>query len=156
SPITQRLLAPRQPGDRAPVDPQPLCDLPLRNPIRRQRPHLRPLQRAPHLRTSRSTTPTGRASKTRRTGDQRRGNWCTFRLPIPVQYWTPGVTRRCTLALPPIWVSRSGSRTEDTTGRARGSPNCARVRSSGRAGLRPASSPFALPAELNTFTSPEG
>ena len=91
SPVARRLLAPRQPGNRPPIDPQPTRDLPLRDPVRHQRPHLRPLQRAPHLRTSRSTSPIRRASKTRRTSDQLRGKWCTFRLPIPAQYWTPGV-----------------------------------------------------------------
>jgi hypothetical protein len=36
-PIMRRLITPRQPGDRAPVDPQPLCDLALRDPVRRSR-----------------------------------------------------------------------------------------------------------------------
>ncbi len=47
---------------------------------------LRPLQRAPHLHSPRSTiSPTPRASKPARTG--RRGReWCTFRLQILVQY----------------------------------------------------------------------
>jgi hypothetical protein len=48
-PVARRLLAPRQPGDRPPVDPQPPRDLPRRDPVRYQRPHLSPLQPAAHL-----------------------------------------------------------------------------------------------------------
>jgi hypothetical protein len=55
----------RESGDRAPVEPQSPRDLPLRDPIRHQRPHLRPFQRAPHLRTSRLTSPIQPASKPR-------------------------------------------------------------------------------------------
>src|SRR6266536_2908846 len=66
-PIPRRLVARQKPRDRPPIDPQPPRYLPPRDPIRRQRPHLCPLQRAPHLRTSRSTSPTERASKARRT-----------------------------------------------------------------------------------------
>jgi len=61
------------------------------NPIRDQRQHLRLLQRAPHLHTSRSTSPTVEPqSRGRR--DQRRRKWRTFRLPIPVQYWAARIT----------------------------------------------------------------
>jgi hypothetical protein len=47
--IARRLRRLDQPVHRAPIDPQPRCDLPLRDPIRGQRPHLRPLHRAAHL-----------------------------------------------------------------------------------------------------------
>jgi hypothetical protein len=67
APGPRRLHAREQPSDRPPVDPLPGRDLPLRDAIRRQRPHLRPLQRAPHLRTSRSTSSSTRASKPART-----------------------------------------------------------------------------------------
>jgi hypothetical protein len=53
-PVPRRLLAARETNHRAPIDPQPPRDLPLREPLRRQRPHLRPLQRAPHLLPPRS------------------------------------------------------------------------------------------------------
>jgi hypothetical protein len=52
TPVARRLLASEHPGDGAPVDPQPARDLPLREPVRRQRPRPRPLQRAQHLLTS--------------------------------------------------------------------------------------------------------
>jgi hypothetical protein len=66
-PIARRLGAPRESSHSPPIHPQPPSDLALRDPVRHQRPHPRPLQRAPHLRTSRSTTPTRRASKATRT-----------------------------------------------------------------------------------------
>src|SRR5205823_13842285 len=47
--IPRRPLRLQQPPHRPAVDPHPHRDLPLRDPIRRQRLHLRPLQRAPHL-----------------------------------------------------------------------------------------------------------
>jgi hypothetical protein len=95
-PITRRLTARQQPRDRTPVDPQPLRDLPLRQPVRRQRPHPRPLQRAQHLPTSSPRPdPSGRACEPSRS-DQNQGEWCTFRCPIPVQYWAPRVRGSCT------------------------------------------------------------
>src|SRR3989454_5970358 len=53
--IARRLVAARKPYHGTAIDPQPPRDLPLREPLRRQRPHLRPLQRAPHLLPPRST-----------------------------------------------------------------------------------------------------
>jgi len=53
--IVRRLVAASEPYHRAAIDPQPPRDLPLRESLRRQRPHLRPLQRAPHLLPPRST-----------------------------------------------------------------------------------------------------
>jgi hypothetical protein len=51
--ISRRLVTREHPRDRAPVDPQPARDLPLREPIRRQCPRPRPLQRARCLRDGR-------------------------------------------------------------------------------------------------------
>jgi hypothetical protein len=48
-PVAGRLLAPRQPRHRPPIYLKLPRDLTLRGPVRRQRPHLRPLHRAPHL-----------------------------------------------------------------------------------------------------------
>jgi hypothetical protein len=48
-PVAGRLHAPRQPRHRPPIHLKPPRDLPLRDPVRRQRPHLRPLHRAQHL-----------------------------------------------------------------------------------------------------------
>jgi Chain length determinant protein len=42
-PVTRRLITRAQPRDGPPIDPQPRRNLPLRDPVRRQRPHLRPL-----------------------------------------------------------------------------------------------------------------
>ena len=67
APVARWLVGRDHPRDRPPVDPQPRRDLPLRQTICRQRPHPRPLQRASHLRTPRSTSPTERASKPART-----------------------------------------------------------------------------------------
>jgi hypothetical protein len=53
-PIARRLVSLQQPPHRPPIDPQPRRDLPLRDPVRGQRPHLRPLHRAPHLLTLQS------------------------------------------------------------------------------------------------------
>src|SRR5713226_5662901 len=53
--IVRRLVATRKPYHGAAIDPQPPRDLPLRKPLRHQRPHLRPLQHAPHLLPPRST-----------------------------------------------------------------------------------------------------
>jgi anti-sigma regulatory factor (Ser/Thr protein kinase) len=70
---------------------KPPRDLSLRDTVRNQRPHLRPLQRAPHLRPSRSThrpvEPQERGGR-----DQRRRERCTFQLPILAQYWAARVT----------------------------------------------------------------
>src|SRR6266511_3260880 len=90
--IVRRPVAAGEPHHRAAIDPQPPRDLPLREPLRRQRPHLCPLQRAPHLLPPRST-PWSSGSQPRQGGgrDQRRGEWCTFRLPILAQYWAAGV-----------------------------------------------------------------
>jgi hypothetical protein len=66
----RRLSARKHPCHRTPVDPQPARDLPLRQPVRRQRPHPRPLQRAPHLPTS-SPQPDRPIEPARRTGQIR-------------------------------------------------------------------------------------
>ncbi len=93
APVARRLIARDQPRDRPPIDPQPHRDLPPRDPVRRQHPHLRPLQRAPHLRPlarhHRSVEPRRRGGH-----DQRRGKWRTFRLPILAQYWAARVKPR--------------------------------------------------------------
>ncbi len=67
TPTARQLGAPRESSHSPPIHPQSPSDLALRDPVRDQRPHLRPLQRAPHLRTSRSTSPINRASKATRT-----------------------------------------------------------------------------------------
>ena len=91
--VARRLTARGQASDRPPTDPEPPRDLPLRQPVRPQRLHPRPLQRAPHLPPPRlGPITTSRACEASRS-DQRRGEWRTFRRPIPAQHWTPGVIR---------------------------------------------------------------
>jgi hypothetical protein len=90
--VTRRLIALEQPPDGAAIDPEAGGDLALRHPIRPQRPHLRPLQRAPHLPCSLPSRPVEPIEPESSGGRHRPDGWCTFRFPIPVQYWTPGVT----------------------------------------------------------------
>jgi hypothetical protein len=47
--VARRLIRVEQAADRAPVNPKPPRKLALRQPVRRHRIRLRPLQRAPHL-----------------------------------------------------------------------------------------------------------
>jgi hypothetical protein len=49
APVGRRLVGLKHPLHGPAVDPEPPRDLALRDPIGRHRPHLRPLQRAPHL-----------------------------------------------------------------------------------------------------------
>jgi len=60
------------------------------------------------LRTSAPLARRHRSSEPRRRGgrDQRRSEWCTFRLPILAQYWTPGV--RNTVRSYPVDPARAG------------------------------------------------
>lgn len=93
--IARRLRPRDQPIHRAPVDPQPRRDLPLRHAIRGQRPYLRPLRRAAHLL---ALHPIGDVvhdrEKPTRTPPPATPDSGTFRLPEAVHYWTPGITSR--------------------------------------------------------------
>jgi hypothetical protein len=84
-PIARWLVAREQTRDRPPIDPEPTRDLPLRDPIRRQRPHLCPLQRAPHLRTSAPLARQHRPNEPRRRGgrDQLRPRVVHFSITDP-------------------------------------------------------------------------
>jgi len=60
--------------------------------VRRHRLRLRPLQRASHLPRSLLSRPAEPIERESSGGRHRPGRWCTFRCPISVQYWAPGVT----------------------------------------------------------------
>jgi hypothetical protein len=95
--VARRLVRLEHPLDRPPVDPKPGGDPALRDPVRRHRPRLRPLHHAAHL-LAPPVSPVEPVERASSGGRHRRGGWCTFRCPIPVQYWAPGVSRAATIA----------------------------------------------------------
>src|SRR5207253_4308725 len=79
------------------------------NPIRDQPPHLRPLQRAPHLPHPSARRRDRREPRSRSGRDQPRDEWGHFS-PIPVQYWAPGVNAVAALGWTLTeWFRHSGS-----------------------------------------------
>ncbi len=92
-PIARRLRRLNQPLHRPPIDPQPPRDLALRNPVRRHRLDLSPLQRAAHL-PRRLLDPVADEIETPAQPGQHQAELkaSTFQFLEAAQYSAPGVT----------------------------------------------------------------
>jgi hypothetical protein len=147
TPITRRVGRLNEPPDRAPVNPQPRRDLTLRDPIRSQRPDLRPLHRAAHLPSLHSLdNSVDREGGHGHHHPRSQGQWRTSRLPEVAHYWAPGVTRpprRSRGTPPPARRQLRGDlRAQDRLGngvqRVRTSRGCAKAQTAApRTDMRP-------------------
>ena len=121
APVARRVVRVEHPPHRSAVDPQPRRDLPLRHTIGRHRPHLRPLQRAPHLPCSLLSRPAEPAERESSGGRHQPKQGPTFaaqsRCSIgrPASVAAPGAASARRSTTPAVTIAATHEATEVTT-----------------------------------------